>query len=198
MHPHRIIIGRTGTGKSRLAKQIGSRLRLKGETVIAFNPTGEDGYTKEDFFGHIAAEWESWDDKAFCKKLKELTKRKQKVFVIIDEAHEFFTRAGCENLWIGTRGRHFGINIIAITQQGQQINPTFRGQCAEIFLFACSRLDASFMSNEMGSRELENAVSLPVGTCYRLSGSTIEKIKVFEDKEIKHRRVGEEVGEVVG
>lgn len=179
MHPHRLIIGRTGSGKSRLAKQIGSRLRLAGETVIAFNPTGEDGYTREDTFGHIAAEWESWDDKEFTKKLRSEISKKNRLFVIIDEAHEFFTRSQCENLWIGTRGRHYGINIIAITQQGQQINPTFRGQCAEIFLFACSRLDATFMSNEMGSRELEDAVRLPVGTCYRLSGNDIEIIKVF-------------------
>lgn len=179
MHPHRLIIGRTGSGKSRLAKQIGSELRLKGESVIAFNPTGEDGYTREDVFGHVAAEWESWEDSKFVKRLRELVKRKDRVFVIIDEAHEFFTRASCQNLWIGTRGRHFGINIIAITQQGQQINPTFRGQCAEIFLFACSRLDSSFMSNEMGSRKLEDAVNLPPGVCYRLSGNDIEKLKVF-------------------
>ena len=90
MHPHRLIIGRTGSGKSRFAKQLCSRLRLARETVIAFNPTGEDGYSREDVFGHIAAEWESWDDKEFVKKLRGLVSKKDRVFVIIDEDHEFF------------------------------------------------------------------------------------------------------------
>ena len=113
MHPHMLIIGRTGSGKS------------------------GDGYTRENVFGHIAAEWESWVDKDFVGKLKKLTGRKDRVFVIIDEAHEFFTRARCENLWIGIRGRHYGINIVAITQQGQQINPTFRGAAVWRGIFVC-------------------------------------------------------------
>jgi len=174
---HTLIIGRSITGKSGLAKQIGSHLRLSGKKVFAFNPTGEAGYTRQDAYGCAAAEFETDDINEFLSAVTdELNKNPSgNLYLIVDEAHEFFKRADCETLWLGTRGRHYGITIIAVTQRGAQINPTFRGQCSRVFLFACSRLDAKFMADEYGRKEFETATNLAQLEYYQTDGFTVDK-----------------------
>ena len=168
---HTLIIGRSGTGKSALVKQIGSALREQSETVYGFNPTSEAGYSRRDSFGCVAAEWETHDADVFAEKIEtEIASGKAgKRFLLIDECHEFFRRAeGRQALWIATRGRHFGLNIIGATQRGAEIHPTFRAQCSTVYVFACSLTDARFLSDEFGSREIADAVSLPVGSFLKI------------------------------
>ena len=160
-----------------MAKQIGSHLRLKGQKVFAFNPTGEAGYTRQDEYGCAAAEFETHDIDDFAAAVSEELEKNPtgNLFLIVDEAHEFFQRRDCEHLWIGTRGRHYGITIIAVTQRGAQINPTFRGQCSKIYIFACSRLDAKFLGDEYGKREFETATDLPPLEYYSTDGFSIDR-----------------------
>lgn len=180
---HTLIVGRSKTGKSALGKQIGSHLRIQDKYVLAFNPTGEAGYTVEDEFGCIAADWETSDPDEFAAKVSEamnafIKGEGPQPYLIIDEAHEFFTRAGAEYLWIGTRGRHYGSTIIAITQRGAQINPTFRGQCSRIFIFACSSLDAKFLADEMGKEEFRQATNLAPLEYYETDGFRVDKKRI--------------------
>ena len=169
------------SGKSALAKQLGSELRLAGYTVYAFNPTGERGYTRKDDYGCIAADFETSDPDEFADKCVEFyrTNKTKELFLIIDEVHEFFSRAGCEYLWIGTKGRHFGFNIIAITQAGQQINKTFRSQCGIVYLFKCSLSDAKFIADEQGAAELKDAPKLQPGFFYKTTINGVELHKCF-------------------
>lgn len=151
---------------------MGSDLRERGIEVLAFNPTGEAGYTKRDDFGCAAAEWETHDADEFIDEVETRLEKepgKHRV-LIIDEAHDFFSRAGAqERNWIGTRGRHFGLTIIAITQKATLINTTFRGQCAHVYIFRCSLTDAKFIADEYGSQEHKNAVDLPPGSWVKIS-----------------------------
>lgn len=175
---HTLVIGRTLSGKSALAKQIGSSLREKSYTVLAFNPTLEDGYTRRDKFGCAAADFETDDAEIFEARVIEESRKQKTFFVIVDEAHEFFSRADCKYLWIGTRGRHYGINLIAITQRGALINPTVRSQCASVYVFKCSLTDAKFIADEFGDKELADAAKLPQGHYYRLTIDGIDKGKL--------------------
>lgn len=179
---HTLIVGQTQTGKSALAKALGSQLRANGEEVIGFNPTGELGYTRRDQYGCAAAEFETWDPlefKAECeRRIGEGMRRR---WLIIDEAHELIGRSDDnDTLWIGTRGRHYGFNIIAVTQAGQQLNPTFRGQCARLYLFRCSLTDARFMADQYGRADLaQQALDLPNGRYLRLEKGQLTEAGIF-------------------
>lgn len=144
---HYLIIGRTLSGKSALAKQIGSRLRLAGAEILAFNPTLERGYAREDDYGCIAAEWETDD---FNELVDEIHKRynaeKKPRILIIDEAHELPSELN----WLTTKGRHYGLTIIAVSQRGAALNATFRTQIGVWYVFNCSGLDMDMVEKETG------------------------------------------------
>lgn len=146
---HTLILGQSFTGKSALAKQLGTSLRAKNQIVIAFNPTKEAGYTIRDSFDCQAAQFESDNPDAFVRELTRLVgERHPKIFCIVDEAHEFFSRNGGQYDWIGTKGRHYGIHVIAITQRAAMISTTFRGQCSTIYAFRSNRTDMEFLREE--------------------------------------------------
>ena len=178
---HTLIVGRTLSGKSALAKQIGSEFRRRGIECLAFNPTREAGYTRRDNYGCAAAEFETNDPEEFREEILNRIEKEKKIrYIIVDEAHEFFARTdNNDTVWIGTQGRHYGLNVIAITQRGAQINPTFRSQCANLYLFQCSRLDAEYMFNEFGYVELRDAMRMPIGEYYILGPEGIDKGSVF-------------------
>lgn len=180
---HTLIVGRTFSGKSALAKRVGSRLRLRGVEVLAFNPTKEKGYTLKDEFGCAAAEWETEDRDEFMREVVRRIKEKPgKRVLIIDEAHTFFSRLeGTEYNWLATRGRHFGISVIAITQKATLINPTLRGQCATVFLFQCSLTDAKFIADEYGNSDFKKCSDLPRGQYLEISASgDVKKGVIFQ------------------
>lgn len=144
---HYLIIGRTLSGKSALAKQIGSQMRLQGAEVLAWNPTLERGYAREDDFGCIAAEWETDDPNELIAEIQErYNKEKKSRVIIIDEAHELPSDLN----WLTTKGRHYGLTIIAISQRGAALNATFRTQIGTWYVFKCSGLDMKMVEEETG------------------------------------------------
>ena len=177
---HSLVIGRTLSGKSSLAKSIGSDLREKGIYVIAFNPTLEAGYTVRDEYGMAAADVEYDDKEEFIDAVREKINDGQPFIIIVDEAHEFWERAGSrEYLWLARKGRHFGVNIIAITQRGADIHPTLRSQCGRLYLFQCSLTDAKFMSDEYGKKVLRDAPNMNPGEYYRIEPNSLERCRLF-------------------
>lgn len=152
-----------------------------GEEVLAFNPTLERGYAKIDSYGVAGAEFETNDDDTFEHEIIKrfnLDKNKRR-FLIIDEAHEFFSRKGCQFLWLGSRGRHYGFNIIAVTQRGASIHPSFRSQCSVLYLFQCSLTDAKFLSDEYGEPALSDAPRMPRGEFQKIDHMGLTTGKVF-------------------
>lgn len=144
---HRLIIGRTLSGKSALAKQIGSELRLHGAEILAWNPTLERGYAREDDYGCIAAEWETDNPDELIQEINtRYNKEKKSRIIIIDEAHELPP----ELKWLTTKGRHYGLSIIAISQRGAALNATFRTQIGIWYVFKCSGLDMKMVEDETG------------------------------------------------
>jgi hypothetical protein len=144
---HSLIIGRTLSGKSALAKQIGSQLRIKGAEVLAYNPTLERGYARIDDFGCIAAEYETDDpDELIAEIVERYEKEKKKRILILDEAHELPASLN----WLTTKGRHYGLTILAISQRGAALNATFRTQIGVWYVFRCSGLDMKMVEEETG------------------------------------------------
>ncbi len=172
---HSLIIGRTLSGKSALGKQIGSQMRIAGAEVLAFNPTMERGYAREDEFGCIAAEWETDNPQELLAEIQErYNKEKKTRFLIIDEAHELPPDMN----WLTTKGRHYGLTIIAISQRGAALNATFRTQIGTWYVFKCSGLDLKMVEDETG-------VKIPKD----MGGSTLapmEYLKITIDGVEKH------------
>lgn len=147
MSNHSIIIGRTLSGKSALAKQIGSHARLAGAEILAWNPTLERGYAREDDYGCIAAEWETDCPYELLDEISiRYSREKKSRILIVDEAHELPK----ELSWLATKGRHYGLTLIAVTQRGAALNPTFRTQCGTWYIFKCSGLDMKMAEDETG------------------------------------------------
>lgn len=170
---HTLIIGRTKSGKSALAKMLGSNLRASGYEVLAFNPIGERGYTRVDDFGCQAASWESDNPERFVSEVINRLSQKRKRFLIIDECHEFFSRGSDANTWLGTKGRHYGLNCILISQRGALINPTIRSQCGTLYLFMCSLTDAKFLADEYGNVKLARATTLKPKEFFKVSENSL-------------------------
>lgn len=163
---HTLILGQSFTGKSALAKQLGTTLRSKGHMVIAFNPTLENGYTRKDAFDCIAADYETDNPDNLIREIHRLYAENthKKIFVIIDEAHEFFTKGNCAHEWVGTKGRHYGLHVIAITQRAALINTTFRAQCSTIYAFRSNKTDMEFVKDEFWHYKLTpDKLNLPDG-----------------------------------
>lgn len=161
MSNHLLIIGRTKSGKSALGKQLGSELRLSGAEILAYNPTMEKGYAREDSFGCIAAEYETDDILELEQEIARRYAKEQKArIIIVDEAHELPPEAN----WIATKGRHYGLTLIIISQRGAELNATLRTQCATWYVFKCSGLDMRMV-------EMETGIKIPRD----LQGSTLKK-----------------------
>lgn len=144
---HSLIIGRTLSGKSALGKQIGSRLRLQGAEILAYNPTMENGYTRLDAFGCAAAEYETDDPDELVAEIKRRYEREKKTrILLLDEAHELPPELN----WLTTKGRHYGLTIIAMSQRGAALNATFRTQIGTWYVFRCSGLDMRMVEDETG------------------------------------------------
>lgn len=160
--PHTLISGRTLSGKSAFAKQTGSRLRNHGYVVVAFNPNNELGYTEEDEYGCVAADYATNDPDEFHGLLLDVYKehKGEPIHVIIDEAAKLIPHSSNEWEWITAQGRHFGFNVILICQRAVMLNPTVRNQCTRLFLFPCSKMDAKYYYDEYDAKELLGATKL--------------------------------------
>jgi hypothetical protein len=177
---HILIVGRSLSGKTGLAKALGSAMRRRGEEVLALNPTCERGFTRRDEFGNAAAEWETHDAELFSREVaRRINAAQKRRWLIIDEAHEFFDRGNSPNKWIGTRGRHNGLNLIVVTQRAAELNPTVRGQLGEVYLMACSLTDAAFLADLYGCKELAAATTLKPGEFYHRRGNELTKGAIF-------------------
>jgi hypothetical protein len=155
---HQVLVGRTGTGKTALAKQLGAALIREGVEVIAYNPIGDHAYTRP-IDGRVYASSEYRDPHRF---LEEIAKRIERgdgrpLFLIIDEAPTFFRKVNCPRAWLATLGRHHGINLIILAQHYADLNTTVRGQCERIYVFACSLTTAAMCADEFGEPELKSA-----------------------------------------
>lgn len=143
---------------------------------MAYNPTKETGYTRLDDFGCLAADWETDDAKEFEKTVRKVAASNKYpiIYLIIDEAHEFFPKGDCETKWMGTKGRHYGINVIAITQRAAEINVTFRGQCSTIYAFRSNLTDTKFIANEFYHSGVdEKSLSLDNGKFIKIQGRSV-------------------------
>lgn len=104
----------------------------------------------------------------------------QRCAIFVDESGDTIGRYGGEMNKLATKGRHWGHKCHFISQRAQQIDPSTRTQCSELFLFKSSLTDADILSKEYGEPALKDATKLQRGECLHTDGFKVcEKFSIF-------------------
>lgn len=141
-------MGTTGCGKSTLAKRLAIQFKKQGKAVLVLDPIGDSDW-QADFIT---------DDK---NEFLKVAKASKNCILIVDESAGVVGRYDVEMEWLGTKARHWGHSTFFIAQRTQQINPTVRNQCSNLYLFQVSGNDSDILAEEFNQDILKEAKSLP-------------------------------------
>ena len=147
---HVLIVGMTESGKTTLAKRLANRFRSKGVGVLVLDPMHDPEWS---------ADFQTSDPGQFL----DVCRRSTSCALFVDEAGAAIGRYDAQYDWLATRSRHFGHSCHFLTQRGAQLNPTVRGQCSGIALFAVNRADADLYAKEWNCDLLRSAPTLQRG-----------------------------------
>ena len=140
-----LILGRSQYGKSSLAKGLCRSFRQAGRRTLVFDPLLDDwdaGYITDDRDEFLELFWGSFD-----------------LVVFVEEAGETANKREHEMVFTATRGRHqvgeeaHGHSVYYSCHRLNQLDVTLRGQCPELYLFACGYGDARDLAEDYGNRE---------------------------------------------
>lgn len=76
-------------------------------------------------------------------------------YIFIDEAGDIFTAQKRENLWLLTRGRHFGFSVFMIAQRPKMILPSARSMVGACYMFRLSADDQRDIGRDFGHNGLD-------------------------------------------
>lgn len=122
---HCLIVGMTESGKSTLGKILCGGLKKSGKATAVLDPW-------------IDPEWDcdfiTDDATQFMRYIVE----HRKAFLFIDEGSETVGRYNKQTAFLANQSRHMGMACYFILQGATQVDPTLRGNCSDVFLFACA------------------------------------------------------------
>lgn len=153
---HSLYVGVTLSGKTTLARYISRQLRANGQTVGVFDPMGTP--TRGGGWGDGAHVFN--DESQFLAWVGD--DRVMRSHLFIDEADLVVNHARPENLWLLTRGRHYGFSVNLITQRPAMLHPTARGQATRLYMFRLARKDRQLLGQEKGFDDFD-AIDLDAG-----------------------------------
>lgn len=172
--PRILIVGCSESGKSTLAKAMARNLEKRGVTVTVYDPINSE-WSPEAFV--------TYDQKEFFEEVKQSHASGEKQVAFMDEADTLLSVADKQNHWILTRGRHYAIMPVPITQRPALVAPTVRGQCNELYCFAVSKPDAKLLAEDFAHDGLLAAPSLNQGEylhCHWVNKQkVVDKGKIF-------------------
>jgi DNA helicase HerA-like ATPase len=149
---HSLICGVTESGKTTLAHSLAAMLSEAGQNVIVFDPVGTR--TASGTWPKNAILFD--DEQEFFAYLARADVFNSHVFV--DEAGELFNSSKRENLWLLTRGRHFGFSVWMIAQRPKMIMPTARNQCSVAYIFRLAQDDLKEIGADFGHSQLQREI----------------------------------------
>lgn len=171
---HKLIVGVTESGKSTLARAMESDAVNRGIVAIIYDPTLNPQWKTEhvtcdeyEFFGMLYTAYESGI---------------KSILAIVDEADTIMSMSHRHNWWLFMRGRHFGIEAIAITQRPTNIAPSVRGNTSELFAFSIPQSDAKALADDFAAPEIEKAAGL-------IQGEFLHAHWVHRKKVVDKRRI---------
>lgn len=154
---HGGIVGITGSGKSRLAKEVlipGWARRGYGTLVL--DPL------EQPWPGAV---WQTADPWAFLAAAKA----SEKCVLLIDEASTSLRGDGKlekASAWLATQSRNRGHKAYFIGQRALQLPPNVRGNCGHFYVFQQNTDDADAIARQFNVPDvLRDAPALPLGVC---------------------------------
>ena len=157
--PHKLIVGVTESGKSTLARKMEADSNQRGIVSVIYDPTLNPAWC-----GDIVTA----DEDDFFFFLREVhEKKKCSILAIVDEADTIMSMSHRHNWWLFMRGRHFGIEAIAITQRPTLVAPTVRNNTSELYAFQIPKSDAQALADDFAAPGIVVASELPQGEFLR-------------------------------
>ena len=146
---HALICGVTQSGKTTLAHAMSHHFAEAGQRVIVFDPVGTE--TAKGKWPDSAVIFS--EEGEFFEYLSRDDVNDAHVF--IDEAGDIFTAQKRENLWLLTRGRHFGFSVYMIAQRPKMILPSARSMAGACYLFRLAADDMRDIGRDFGFSGLD-------------------------------------------
>lgn len=146
---HALICGVTQSGKTTLAHAMAHELANAGLRIIVYDPVGTET---------LRGKWPDnsvmfSDEQEFFEYLARDDVNNAHVF--IDEAGDVFTAQKRENLWLLTRGRHFGFSVYMIAQRPKMILPSARSMAGICYMFRLAADDQRELGRDFGFSGLD-------------------------------------------
>lgn len=151
---HILVVGMTESGKTKLAQSICWQFQMNGIKTAILDPLSDPAWR---------ADYQTRNRYEFL----QVVKNSRQIVCVVDEAGESVGKYNDEMFWLATRARHYGHVSIFISQRAQQLSPTVRDQCPNLYMFCVSRKDAKILSEEHNREELERASELKKGEFFR-------------------------------
>lgn len=146
---HTLICGVTMSGKTTLAHAVANALAIEGHNIIVYDPVGTA--TAVGNWPKSAVIFD--DEQEFFDYLTRPDVFHAHIF--IDEAGDVFSAQKRENLWLLTRGRHFGFFVYLIAQRPKMILPSARNQCGLAYVFRLAVDDLKEIGKDYGFSDLD-------------------------------------------
>ncbi len=165
---HSLLIGRTMTGKTTLAKRLTGITRTHRHSLI-YDPFGRSGLNRDGWWGRVCSDWDDFSTRFWGSR---------GCLVIIDEALLVWREHADEATRMMIQGRHRrdgrgGHIIMLLAQRHIGLAPVARDQCSRLYGFRVGPADARQLAEDYASPVL--ADMLPVllpGHYYRVDTST--------------------------
>lgn len=171
---HKLIVGQTLSGKSTLARSMANAAIREGLVVVVYDPT-----LSPDWGTDLVTD----DEEYFFQMLEIVHAEGHSALVIVDEADTLLSMAHRHNWWLFMRGRHFGFELVAVTQRPTNIAPSVRGNAPELYVFQLGNSDATMLEQDYGAQGISAAPELRQGEFLAAKWvdgkKTVEKFRVF-------------------
>lgn len=168
---HRLITGITGSGKSRLVREVLiPAWRKRRAPVLVLDPIGQR-------WGDV--QYQTADPWLFLEKAQ----KSKGCVLIIDECEESLrstpkVERGLK--YLATMSRNDGHVAYFLAQRALQIPPSYRNQCSWAYAFQQNGKDAAELCQLLNRPELLTVTGLPLGTFLHVRpGAKCVKIRLF-------------------
>ena len=171
---HSLVVGITGSGKSRLAKQIIiPGWCRRGYAVLVLDPIGQPW---------PGAHWVTDDPMTFLDKAKA----SEKCVLIVDECSTALrgdAKTERATRWLATQSRNRGHIAYFLGQRVLQMQPDIRDNCGAAFVFQQNPDNAGWFNDQWNLPTVaREAPCLPLGVCLHAQPfKTPVKMRVFHE-----------------
>jgi hypothetical protein len=172
---HSLIVGRTRTGKTTLAKVLVANAVSRGKNVCVLDPihsvwkgVGFQSANPQEFLDHVKT-------------------TKDGSLVVVDEAGISIGKYDAEMNWLTTTSRHLGHSAILICHQYSQLSTTIRSQCTVLYVFASNFSSIKLLVDEYPhlTDKINQVMQYESGFFLRIMNNRADRFRVdFASKQI--------------